>query len=498
MDHNPPFRSPSGPPARFPSHHPSTRPMYPPGPIPGYSPSPILPFDTFDSQRHWQHFESRWSTVPQPRRQNYELPMQPDSQTERCIFEDCDTNMLVEAWHHLLKSMFLLGKRNRRMDHLIHTLIDDVLPFFIRKQHVHESGFKGDDLQTKKRRAIVERALEFTSNDIEATTANLYHVASKSRSDVKYIVDMELATCNCLDYPLIRFCKHLCAVDTLLEDQKPNLPLPVAISLSAGGASLVTLPVSTPTSPSSASCSSSASPHSFPARPAMVSTPTPPPSPSPALASPYNDQRRLTRMRQQLHILSGRLDIKNDTDIVSVPAFAACEKTIDDLIACTAKRGTEVLPPKQHLPPNQSEWKQTLKLMPDAKNKSNGKGGQRKRKKRGSSGSENDPPESTSALPIPLKSGFAPPVGESISAEPVTSTGPRRSSRVQAAAPSQALSLGAEVAGCGRGGSELAVKGGRVDERVVVVGVGERLAHKNSRSIAYMTSNGLLHTMRDC
>ena len=47
-------------------------------------------------------------------------------------------------------------------------------------------------------------------------------------------------------------------------------------------------------------------------------------------------------------------------------------------------------------------------------------------------------------------------------------------------------------------GGELAVKGGRVVERVVGVRVGERLAHKNSRSIAYMTSNGLLHTMRDC
>ncbi|KAJ7066279.1 hypothetical protein C8F01DRAFT_980872, partial [Mycena amicta] len=87
--------------------------------------------------------------------------------TERSIFEDCNTNMLVEArvslphldgWHHLLKSMFLLGKCNRRMDHLLHTLINDVVSFFIRKQHVHESGFKGDDLQTKKRRAIVERA----------------------------------------------------------------------------------------------------------------------------------------------------------------------------------------------------------------------------------------------------------------------------------------------------------------------------------------------------
>ncbi|KAJ7059983.1 hypothetical protein C8F01DRAFT_939667, partial [Mycena amicta] len=41
--------------------------------------------------------------------------------TTRSIFQDVDTNMLVEAYV-LLLSMFLHGKQNRRMDHLIHVL----------------------------------------------------------------------------------------------------------------------------------------------------------------------------------------------------------------------------------------------------------------------------------------------------------------------------------------------------------------------------------------
>ncbi|KAJ7932889.1 hypothetical protein B0H13DRAFT_1582706, partial [Mycena leptocephala] len=32
----------------------------------------------------------------------------------RTIFEICDTNMLIEAWHHVLKGKFLHGKGNRR------------------------------------------------------------------------------------------------------------------------------------------------------------------------------------------------------------------------------------------------------------------------------------------------------------------------------------------------------------------------------------------------
>ena len=32
--------------------------------------------------------------------------------TDRNVFQLCDTNMLVEAWHHLLKGTFMQGKRN--------------------------------------------------------------------------------------------------------------------------------------------------------------------------------------------------------------------------------------------------------------------------------------------------------------------------------------------------------------------------------------------------
>lgn len=35
-----------------------------------------------------------------------------------------DTNMLIEAWHALLKIKFMNGQRNRRMDNLIYLLVD--------------------------------------------------------------------------------------------------------------------------------------------------------------------------------------------------------------------------------------------------------------------------------------------------------------------------------------------------------------------------------------
>ncbi|KAJ7029404.1 hypothetical protein C8F04DRAFT_879960, partial [Mycena alexandri] len=78
--------------------------------------------------------------------------------SDRSIFETCDTNMLVEAWHHLLKGDFLEGKRNCRLDHLIHVLYDVAIPHFIARHRQQVMGFEGPDLALKHRMKVVECA----------------------------------------------------------------------------------------------------------------------------------------------------------------------------------------------------------------------------------------------------------------------------------------------------------------------------------------------------
>ncbi|KAJ7739180.1 hypothetical protein B0H16DRAFT_1227623, partial [Mycena metata] len=78
--------------------------------------------------------------------------------TGRNIFEACDTNMLVEAWHHVLKGKFLHGKRNRRVDHLLSTLLTEVLPYYALKQRRQAIGFEGPDIEVKKRQDIRQRS----------------------------------------------------------------------------------------------------------------------------------------------------------------------------------------------------------------------------------------------------------------------------------------------------------------------------------------------------
>ncbi|KAJ6592788.1 hypothetical protein B0H19DRAFT_920485, partial [Mycena capillaripes] len=73
---------------------------------------------------------------------------------DRNIYELGDTNMLVEAWHHVLKSMHLEGKRGRRIDHLIHTLINIAIPHYIAGHRAQEFGFQGPNLEVRERMKV--------------------------------------------------------------------------------------------------------------------------------------------------------------------------------------------------------------------------------------------------------------------------------------------------------------------------------------------------------
>ncbi|KAH9000048.1 hypothetical protein EDB92DRAFT_1756184, partial [Lactarius akahatsu] len=72
----------------------------------------------------------------------------------RTIFQEGDTNMLIEVYHHVLKSKWLEGKRNCHVDYLIHRLVILMLLDYESKHNCWEKGFEGPDL-AKKRHAEI-------------------------------------------------------------------------------------------------------------------------------------------------------------------------------------------------------------------------------------------------------------------------------------------------------------------------------------------------------
>ncbi|KAJ7889204.1 hypothetical protein B0H13DRAFT_2341655 [Mycena leptocephala] len=59
----------------------------------------------------------------------------------------------------------------------------------------------------------------YVKEDIEFLGDAKYLVRSKSNPFKIYEVDIHAYTCNCLDYLLICYCKHICAVQALFDDQ---------------------------------------------------------------------------------------------------------------------------------------------------------------------------------------------------------------------------------------------------------------------------------------
>jgi len=53
---------------------------------------------------------------------------------------------LLSSYHHVLKSHWLDGKRNRRADHLVRTLVTEMLPQYEIHALRQEKEFEGADL----------------------------------------------------------------------------------------------------------------------------------------------------------------------------------------------------------------------------------------------------------------------------------------------------------------------------------------------------------------
>ncbi|KAJ7150787.1 hypothetical protein C8R46DRAFT_963375, partial [Mycena filopes] len=132
----------------------------------------------------------------------------------RTVYDLGDTNMLVEAWHHVLKSKHLRGKRGRRIDNLINTLINIAIPHYIAGHRAQEFGFQGPNLEVRARLKIKAKGELILPEDIQEVEAgNIFEVRSQTDRSRSYTVNIEANTCSpCPSFPTISYCKHICAV----------------------------------------------------------------------------------------------------------------------------------------------------------------------------------------------------------------------------------------------------------------------------------------------
>jgi len=84
-------------------------------------------------------------------------------------------------------------------------------------QHRHfrqEIGFESGNLAKKHKDTLLARTQTISGESITPLGDEKFHVVSQSFPGRKYVVDIRATICDCPDFPRIRLCKHLAAVQT--------------------------------------------------------------------------------------------------------------------------------------------------------------------------------------------------------------------------------------------------------------------------------------------
>ncbi|KAJ7846440.1 hypothetical protein B0H14DRAFT_2280555, partial [Mycena olivaceomarginata] len=256
-------------------------------------------------------------------------------------------------WHHVLKGKFLQGKRNRHMDHLISTLVNDVLPYYALKQRRQDLGFEGINIEVRKRQDILKRSEVYVAADIEPTEDTRYLVRSKSNLSQSYLVDISTYTCTCLDFPLISFCKHIAAVQRLFNE----IVHTVAFGSDTRQDDQGHLAASSDSDTVSIASNNSED--------------VPQPS-----ASPAPKRGVLTILVQKLETLAARLH-RPRTKASDLPTLSTFETHLEAML--TATDTGSILPTAQRVNSNVNGWRstqQSMGVMPKAKTKARKAGDQ--------------------------------------------------------------------------------------------------------------------------
>src|SRR5258708_26465923 len=111
-------------------------------------------------------------------------------------------------YHHVLKSIWLEGKRNWHVDHLVHMLVVEFIPDLKMCHKRQELGMHGGDLAEQHRQQILRHAPKTPLTQIRKINDLHFEVQSLNSNKFHHI-NLVATTCSCSDFPCIQLCKHI-------------------------------------------------------------------------------------------------------------------------------------------------------------------------------------------------------------------------------------------------------------------------------------------------
>jgi len=183
-----------------------------------------------------------------------------------------------------------------------------------RSRHNRQAvGLEGRDLAAERRGEILSSARDISPDSILQFDHVQFHVASQSRPGEYYAIDLNQSTCDCADFPRIRFCKHIAAVYAHFPHLSPE------------GINESTLTES-------------------PFQPERVPT----------------QEDELQSVSQEIAALSHTLASKSSSPAI-LEAARSAKYTLTAAIASI--QGLTALPKKDYIAPNQKSWTETAERM---------------------------------------------------------------------------------------------------------------------------------------
>jgi len=121
--------------------------------------------------------------------------------------------LINSRYYHVLKTHCLGGKHNRRVDYVIQALVVNFLPEIKTRHGQQLVNLEGPDLLAWRRRQILASAKKIPQDSIRQISNTQFFVASESRPGNYYPIDLNRSACGCTDFPRIRYCKHIAAIN---------------------------------------------------------------------------------------------------------------------------------------------------------------------------------------------------------------------------------------------------------------------------------------------
>jgi hypothetical protein len=101
-----------------------------------------------------------------------------------------------------------------------------MVPYYQNQHECQIVGLEGPDLAGQRQRQLMSSARDTSPDSIQQFDDITFHVASESRPGSYYEIDLHHGTCNCPDFPRVRYCKHLAAISVhfphLCTQEKPS------------------------------------------------------------------------------------------------------------------------------------------------------------------------------------------------------------------------------------------------------------------------------------